>query len=81
MYDLADEQAALPSDVIAQLTSADLQVIGGELRGFDRRTDQLEFIVRSVRGDEWDIEARYSEELEQIAARVPSWRPHPEPIL
>lgn len=81
VHNLADEEAALPSDTMARLIDADLQILDGELRGFDDQTDQLDFIVRSVRGDQWDIEARRPEELDQIAAQIPSWSQHPQPIL
>lgn len=75
VHGLADEHAEIPSDVLAQLVAADLQVIDGELRGLDDRTNQIDFIIRSVRGDEWDIEARNPQELDLIAAQIRSWRP------
>lgn len=81
VHGLADEEAEIPLDVLAQFLASDVQVIDGELRGFDDGTNQLDFIIRSVRGDEWDIEARNPEELDRIGAQIRSWRPHPQPIL
>lgn len=60
----------MPSDTVARVIAADFQVIDGELRELDDGAGQLDFIIRSVRGDETDSEARRPEDLDQIVAEI-----------
>lgn len=81
VYRLADAGDPLPTGVVRQLVELDPQVIGGELRGFREGAEQPDFIPRSVRGDQWDIEAADPDELSAIAEQVSGSQPHPYPTL
>ena len=76
LYDSADVGGLVPPNLLTQLIEADMQVVDGELQG--HYTDgTVRLILRSVHGDEWDIEASSASDLEMVRATVSSWRPYP----
>lgn len=81
VYRCADSGAGLRGDLLRHLVEADLQVIDGELAGYTEGPQAPDIILRSIRGDGWDIEARNPEELAAIASQIPSAHPHPDPKL
>jgi hypothetical protein len=81
VYRCADDGVSLPSETLRLLVETNPQVIDGELVGFVPGAHEPDMLLRSVRGDEWDIETRDAEELASIARQIPVAQPHPQPKL